>query len=245
MAIDPGGTARSWARSVCPNGQVVLLSGEHLVCDSDLGTVSRFSAEGAFIRHELQGRCAHLPLRTPNDLVVDAAGGVYVTDSVRHTGHVFYRAPDGRQRVVATGLDYPNGLALSADERCLYVAESYQNRVLQIGLAGPGATVGSPAVFARLPVHASGRAVDNLPDGMAFDATGRLWVAHYGMGAVQVLSPTGAWLFAVETGLPLTSNVLISDAKTNERVLIVTGGFGEPGPGAVLKLTVTETLHYP
>ena len=189
LKIDPAGTVTPWARATCPNGQVVLPNGEHLVCDSQLQAVSRFSDSGKLVRHEFRGQCAGLPVQTPNDLVVDSGGGIYFTDSVRHTGCVFYVAPNGNQHVVAAELDYPNGLALSADETRLFVAESYQNHILSIDLHEPGIAQGLPVVFARLPRHESGLPVNNLPDGMALDKQGRLWIAITGCRPFRCFRP--------------------------------------------------------
>ena len=47
----------------------------------------------------------------------------------------------------------------------------------------------------------------NQPDGMALDLEGRLWVAHYGMKAVHVLSPAGKLLGTYDGGNVTTSNV--------------------------------------
>ena len=245
LKIDPAGTVTPWARATCPNGQVVLPNGEHLVCDSQLQAVSRFSDSGKLVRHEFRGQCAGLPVQTPNDLVVDSAGGVYFTDSVRHAGRVFYVAPNGKQRVVAAELDYPNGLVLSADETRLFVAESYQNQVRAIDLREPGVAQSPAMVFALLPRHESGLPVDNLPDGLALDKQGRLWIAHYGMQAIQVLSPVGEVLHSIATPMPLVSNLILVNETERGVSLFVTGGYGEPGPGAVLKLRVDKRLIRP
>jgi gluconolactonase len=162
--------------------------------------------------------------------VLDKTEGIYFTDSIRKEGAVFYCRKDGSQVVVAENLDYPNGLVLSADEKSLFIAESYANRILKLNLSGPGCLQGRPEVFSLLPQNR--QRGYNLPDGMAVDKKGNLFVAHYGMQAIQVISPSGRLLFSVDTGLPLTSNLIICEAGT----LIVTGGYEEPGPGAVLRI---------
>ncbi|MGN6602852.1 MAG: SMP-30/gluconolactonase/LRE family protein, partial [Ginsengibacter sp.] len=57
-------------------------------------------------------------------------------------------------------------------------------------------------------------------------------VAHYGMKSILQLSPSGKLLRTQEVDFPLTSNLFFADKNT----LIVTGGFGEPGPGGVIKI---------
>jgi gluconolactonase len=94
-------------------------------------------------------------------------------------------------------------------------------------------------IFADLPVHQSGNPLKNLPDGLAVDKEGRIWVAHYGMQAIQVLSRDGDPLYSLDTQLPLTSNLCFLTDEPGLKVLMVTGGYQEPGPGAVIKMTVS------
>lgn len=230
LRISPTGQASTWAESACPNGQTILADDVHLVCDSKLAMVRRFDRNGKFIGNLVEKRCADVEVSVPNDVVADVKGNVYFTDSVRHVGKVFYVAQNGDEHVVADHLDYPNGLVLSADERWLYVAESYKNRILKIDLTEmPDCSV---HVHAGLPKNPSGEATGNLPDGVRRDREGNLWIAHYGMQALQVLSPAGAHLQTIDTAIPLTSNLVFE----REDVIVVTGGYGEPGPGAVSRI---------
>ncbi|WP_439581278.1 SMP-30/gluconolactonase/LRE family protein [Dyadobacter bucti] len=236
--IGDGRTYSVWAQAACPNGQVVLKDGSHLVCDSKEASIKRFDKSGNFIENKVQGICAGTKVYCPNDLITDTAGNIYFTDSVRETGKVFFQGSDGIETVVAENMDYPNGLVLSGDGKQLFVAESYQNWIMMVPLAAPGIVSGKPEVFARLPAHFSGEITGNLPDGLALDQEGNLWAAHYGMSAVQVLSPEGNFLFSIDTTLPLTSNLCFVQENELTRTILVTGGYGEPGPGAVLMITV-------
>lgn len=222
-----------WAKSVCPNGQLILPEGDHLVCDSRLASVRRFNGKGKFLKNEIEGFCSDFPIYAPNDLITDRKGNIYFTDSIRHKGKVCFLGIYGDQKIVAADLDYPNGLVLSADENCLYVAESYKNLIIKVKLKAPGSADGSLEVFAKLPEHHSGREEDNLPDGLALNRNCELWVAHYGMQAVQLISDKGKLLLSIDTGMPLTSNLCFLDDHT----IIVTGGFREPGPGCLYKIS--------
>lgn len=236
--IDGSGAYSVWTEAACPNGQVVLNDGSHLVCDSKEASVRRFGKSGDFIENKVQRICAGTKVHCPNDLITDAAGNVYFTDSVRKTGKVFFQSSVGKEILVAENMDYPNGLVLSKDEKRLFVAESYQNRIMMIPLAEPGIAAGRPEFFALLPAHFSGEITGNLPDGLALDQEGNLWAAHYGMGAVQIISPKGDILFSIDTTLPLTSNLCFVQENKLTKTILVTGGYGEPGPGAVLMITV-------
>ena len=154
--------------------------GDHLICDVQLSAVRRFNAQGKFLKNEIEGFCGDLPIYTPNDLVTDRNGNLYFTDSQRHTGKLCFLGVNGEQKILTNNLDYPNGLVLTADEQYLLVAESYKNRIIKIKLKAPGEQDGDYKVFANLPVHDSGNANDNLPDGLAWRSNGELLVAHYG-----------------------------------------------------------------
>ena len=232
LKIDAQNKITEWAYSDCPNGQIVLPDDEHLVCDVKLAAVRRFDSDGQFIKNEIEKYCADIEVYCPNDLIADGSANIYFTDSIRNSGKVCFLGTNGEQSILANDLDYPNGLVLSLDQKTLYVAESYKNRVIKIALESAGKTEDSIDVFAELPIHSSGKEIDSLPDGLALDQDGNLWVAHYGMQAIHKLSPEGKLLASIDTNLPLTSNLFFCDPET----IIVTGGFGEPGPGAVFKV---------
>jgi gluconolactonase len=221
-----------WGKSKCPNGQIILPDKDHLICDSLLGAVRRFNKHGDFVKNEIEGFCSDVRIVTPNDLIADKQQNIYFTDSVRHTGKVCFVGVNGEQKIVVSDLDYPNGLVLSPDGNSLYVAESYKNRIIRITLKSAGVAKGEFDVFSVLPVHQSRQEKDNLPDGLAWNNKGELLVAHYGMGAVQKVTADGTASPLTSLGMPHISNLCFKDNRT----LFVTGGYGEPGPGAVFKI---------
>ena len=228
MKVDSQGVFSVWGRSTCPNGQRILSNGDHLVCDSLLGKVLRFDASGKKIGDAASGKCCDTIIQSPNDLVVDEQAGFYFTDSIRHRGCVYFFGNDGSERVVASGLDYPNGICLSTKKNKLFIAESYKNRILVVDLKEPGLPATGVRPFCQLPSNTENPQTGNLPDGILTDASDRLWVAHYGMQCVHVISKDGELINTYDTGIPLTSNLCF----VNDNVrLVVTGGRGEPGPG--------------
>jgi sugar lactone lactonase YvrE len=112
----------------------------------------------------------------PNHLAFAPDGTLYVTDS----GH--FRRVDGRVlRFDADGsgrggvwhegpFNFANGIALHPREPALYVVCTWLPGVERIAIR-PDGTPGRRSVFARLP--------RSLPDGLAFDARGRLLVSCY------------------------------------------------------------------
>ena len=234
LKIDARHKITEWARLTCPNGQVILPDDDHLVCDNKPAAIRRLDREGRFMKNEIEEYCRGVPVYSPNDLITDSDGNIYFTDSIRNIGKVCFLGTDGQQRIVAGDLDYPNGLLLSPDQEWLYVAESYKNRIIKMNLKSPGIMRGGIELFAELPKHESGREQDNLPDGLTSDSEGNLWVAHYGMQAVHCLSPRGGLLFSINTRMPFTSNLVFAAPQT----LIITGGYGEPGPGALFRVSI-------
>ena len=238
MKISTEGVVSVWAETACPNGQKILVDGDHLVCDSKLGKIIRFDSSGKKIEDVAFGKCEGIAIETPNDLIIDEDSGFYFTDSKRFTGSVFFFHKNGKNNLIATNLDYPNGICLSKDKTKLFISESYKNRILVIDLKEPGSPNGSPQVFCDLPFNDNNSLTGNLPDGILIDDLDRLWVAHYGMQAVQCISSQGVVISSVETGIPLTSNICFT--KDNKG-LIVTGGSGEPGPGNVHILSLYDS----
>ena len=222
-----------WGKGKRPNGQAIMANGDHLLCDSLASRVVRYSAKGEFLGEVSPEFINGVKVNCPNDIAVHTDKGFYFTDSIRHKGAVYFVGWGGGAYAVATDIDFPNGIVYHKEKKCLYVAESYKNRVLAINLELPISSPNYLRVLANLPYNDQNRATGNLPDGMAIDADGRLWVAHYGMQAIQVLSETGDLLATYDSGIPLTSNLCFSDG-----CLWITGGLGEPGPGRISRIHV-------
>jgi gluconolactonase len=231
--VTPDGKASDWAVTGSPNGHKILPNGEHLVCDGSRKAVLRLDAQGQILKSAAYGQVEDLEIRTPNDLTLDPEGGFYFTDSVNDTGAVYYVTENGRKNVVARNINFANGIVLTPDRKRLYVAESQENRVLVIRLKRAGVPDGAPKVFADLPKNTErpGKE-DNQPDGMALDADGRLWVAHYGMKSIHVLDKEGKLLATYDGGNRTTSNLCF--AGPDNATVYATGG----EPGGLFRLPV-------
>ncbi|HYO63360.1 MAG TPA: SMP-30/gluconolactonase/LRE family protein [Pyrinomonadaceae bacterium] len=217
----------AWARTGAPNGHKILPDGTHLVCDGSQRAVLRLDAGGKTLG-KASSECDGKPLRAPNDLTLDTRGGFYFTDpggsnSQNPVGTVHYVDARGKTHLVAEGLAFPNGIVLRPGGKTLLVAESGRNRILSYEVAAPG-RVGKARVFADLPTK-EGEQVANEPDGICLDRAGNLYVAHYGMRQVQVLSPAGKLLRRYAAGNLTTSNVAFGGPRTDQ--LYVTGALGD------------------
>jgi gluconolactonase len=236
--ITSDGQAVVWAKTGAPNGHKILADGTHLVCDGSHHAVLHLDSNGKVISKassEFNGQ----PLRAPNDLTLDPKGGFYFTDpggsNVNNPiGTVHYVDPSGKTHLVAQGLAFPNGIALSPNGKSLLVAESNHNRILIYPVLAPG-KVGTMKVLANLPTK-EGEQIDNQPDGICLDQNGNLYVAHYGMRQVQVIDPKGKLIRRYAAGNLTTSNVAFGGPKMDQ--LYITGALADErtSKGALFRL---------
>jgi gluconolactonase len=239
------GEHRVWAVTGAPNGHKVLPDGTHLVCDASRHAVLHLAADGQFLGNAAD-TCQGTPLRGPNDLCLDLPNrGFYFTDPgdssrEKPDGTVHYVDADGIVHLIDHGLAYPNGIVLTPDGQRLYLAESQTNSIWFYNVQGPG-QVGERKLLAKLPVkdEAAGQ-IDNQPDGMCLDKQGRLYVAHFGMRQVQVLSPEGELVASLPGGNLTTSNVAFGG--DGHQQLFITGAIGDTeNRGGLFRLDLNVT----
>ena len=133
------------------------------------------------------------PLVAPNDLVFDAHGGFYFTDTRapaegREPGAIYYAKADGtgvRRLADAPGA---NGIVVAADRRRLLVAGPL--RVLAFDIVGPGELARDGAGKAIASIFCS--AQSGRFDSMAAEAGGGLVVGTLMIGGLSVFTERGA-----------------------------------------------------
>ena len=195
-AIGPDG-----ALYVCNNGGSSYIPGQVLsagpAADYTGGSIQRVDLATGETR-VLYDSCGGFRLSAPNDLVFDAEGGFYFTDMgkkrarERSHGGLYYALADGSGiRELAYHLQQPNGVALSPDNKTVYVAETDSSRLWAFDITAPGVVRkhGTP------PPH-GGRLVCGLGgyqgfDSMAVDAQGNICVATLTTGQITVIAPGG------------------------------------------------------
>jgi gluconolactonase len=149
------------------------------------------------------------PLGRLNDLVVDRNGGVYFT-----VGGAYFVGMSGT--VTSLGDDIrANGIMLSPDEKVVYVTDG--GSVLAFDVVGEGAFA-RRRTFARLEAGGNG-------DGMAIDASGRLYVTS--ASGVQVFDAEGKYLGLIPTP---RNAISVAFAGPDRKTLYVVGS-GALGPG--------------
>jgi gluconolactonase len=144
------------------------------------------------------------PFGRPNDLVVDKKGGVYFTDpgpnaqpgttppSPPLPPAVYYVPAGGRAMKVADGIERPNGVQLSRDEKTLFVNNTSGEYLLAFDIQ-PDGSVKNRRNFAKYEgATRSGSGVSSGADGLALDSQGRVYVAA--STGVQVFNAQGQHL---------------------------------------------------
>jgi gluconolactonase len=159
--------------------------GDLFVCDMKHAAVFRLETATGRVERFCEGAPGR-PFRIPNHPAFDAAGRLYVSDSHRFGTPgpgVFRVEPDGRAELwYDRDVTFANGLAVAVDGSSLAVAETFASRVFRIPIREDG----SPGEREDL-AHVSG----SLPDGLAFDVEGNLYVGCYEPSQVLRIDPTG------------------------------------------------------
>jgi gluconolactonase len=169
-----------------PNGLALHADGSLWIADYRHG-IQRFDTTTARLDTVLGHRNSE-SFKGVNDLVFDTAGRLYFTDQGQTgmhdpTGRVYRWQPDGRLDLLMSNGPSPNGLAVSADMRVLYVALTRANQVWRAPLQ-PDGSISKMGALQTFFGHTG-------PDGLAIDRFGRLLVAHPSLGGVFVLNALG------------------------------------------------------
>ncbi len=177
------------------------------------------------------------PFNSPNDLSIDEQGRIYFTDP-RYAGHepveqpifgVYRIDPDRSVHLVVTDAGKPNGVAVSPDQKTLYVI-SHDNGAMgtlrdemtshkgRMALLAYDLSPEGTATFRKVLVD---YAPQDGPDGMVVDAEGNLWVAvrDETQQGVHVYTFEGEELAYVETPDKPT-NVAFGRGKTSKTLYI-------------------------
>ena len=201
--VDPRG---EWAQIAEydgePNGMKLLNERELVIADYKNGLMLCEIASGA-VRPFLSRRNSER-FKGVNDLVFDSKGNLYFTDQGQTgmhdpTGRVYRLRPNGQLDLLLGNAPSPNGLALSPDEKVLYLAVTRGNAVWRMPLLEDGSVAKVGQFFTSY--GPSG------PDGMAVDEQGRVIVANPGLGYAWVLNPRAEPVIVLRSteGMSLTN----------------------------------------
>ncbi|NJL95129.1 MAG: SMP-30/gluconolactonase/LRE family protein [Anaerolineae bacterium] len=194
-----------------------------LAVDGDLNVYACDLAKGAVMKITPGGQVSQYtdnpePIPAPNYPVFDAHGNLYFSSSgawKQHNSKVYCAAPGGKTRVVSEGFPaFANGVALSPDGASLYVVLSNKPgvdraRILEDGSLGAAEHV----------VTLEG----TVPDGVAFDVEGNLYICCYTPDRIYRLTPGGVLDMLAEDpeSVTFSSPTNICFAGEDRRTLVV------------------------
>lgn len=204
-----------------PSGLGWLADGTLLIVSMKDRRVLRLNSDGTTSLHAdihaLTGSLA-------NDMATDSRGNAWVgnlgfdlfTGEPPRPADLVHIAPDGTTRIAAGDLLFPNGMVVTRDDATLIVAETFGGRLTAFNIAADGslcdrriwATVGIMPPWDSL--HTLGQ-TDIMPDGLALDGEGCVWMADAMNGRVvrvaqgkgiidEIRAPDGMGLYSCALG---------------------------------------------
>jgi len=201
-------TPREGFREQGSNGLAVDAQGRLIICQHGERRLARVEKDGS--QTALVDGFEGKRFNSPNDLALRRNGDIYFTDppyglaggnksplkELAWNG-VYRLAADGKVSLLVKDLTFPNGIALSPDEKTLYVAisDGAAPRVMAYDVQADGSVANGRVFFDAKPLAAQGR--KGSPDGMKVDAKGNIFTT--GPGGVLVISPEGKHLGSVLT----------------------------------------------
>ncbi len=175
------------------NGLTFDHQGRLLACEK--GRVTRTEKDGKITTLAQKG------LTAPNDIVYSIDGGIYFSDLLPRGAAgkslLYQITRKGDVRVASDECEGPNGVALSANQQKLYVADSRARTVRVFDVAGNG-ELRNGRLFADLKADTPGS-----PDGLKTDESGNVWVAA--AGGIWVFNAAGDHLGTIPTQEPPTN----------------------------------------
>ena len=125
---------------------------------------------------------------------------------------VFRLTPKGKLTLLTKEMSRPNGIALSPDEKTLYVANSDPDKAIWMAfpIKADGTLGDGKEFFDSTKAHQDGK--KGLPDGMKVSKDGTIWAT--GPGGVFVFSPEGKLLGTLATGVATANCGFGDDGST-------------------------------
>ena len=191
--------------------------GNTYACDDRNACVHRITPQG-----KVSAYCngnAEQRMRVPNYPVFDDAGFLYVSDSGdwgQQTGFIWKIAPGGDRAEIwdRSANGFTNGMCLAGDGMALYVVESSPPLISKVEIKADG-SAGKRTVVVELP--------RNVPDGIAFDENGDLYISLYNPNIIYRYTTNGELLTLYDDWeqLMLVAPTNIAFGGTDMKTLII------------------------
>jgi gluconolactonase len=180
------------------NGLALTKDGELLFAEGDSKRITKRNRDGSITT--LTEGPPGTPLLAPNDLIVDAKGGIYFTDPgprpvVAGRPTYVYYLPAGAKTpiLVDSTVPRPNGLTLTNDGKTLIVDDTLNPTVFAYDVQ-PDGSVKNKRAFLQLRDIPAG--AESGADGLAIDSNDRLYITT--VAGVQVFDAKGAYLGTIK-----------------------------------------------
>lgn len=199
------------ARFNMPAGIAINSAGIIFVADTANATIRRIGSDGAVttfagtasIRGSADGTGTAATFSMPNGIAVDAAGNLYVADSMNDTirkitatGAVTTFAGTAGLSGSANGngatarFNLPTGLAIDGTGN-VYVSDTTNNLIRKITATGDVTTLAGLDGVSGSQDGTGGTAFFNHPNGLTIDSAGNLYVADTGNSVIRKITPAG------------------------------------------------------
>jgi sugar lactone lactonase YvrE len=222
--MDSGGSFTTWDLGQ-PAGAVVPRASGGLVVAVKDGFVALEPATGEVT--PLAAVEQDRPGNRMNDGACDRAGrffaGTMAEDERPGQGTLYRLDPDLTVTTLVTGVGISNGLGWSPDERLMYYIDSQDH---QVDVFDYDPATGQ--IDGRRPFAAVGGG-DVVPDGLAVDAEGGVWVAVWGGGVVLRHDPSGRLVEALELPAARVSSCAFGGPGLDRLFITTAAGPGTDG----------------
>jgi gluconolactonase len=205
VVLRPSGSL-SYPAGQGSNG-LALDAGNLVLCQHGERRVARLEKDGSFT--SLADKYDGKRFNSPNDLVIAKEGTIYFTDppyGLKKGGAaaelafhgVYSVTPAGKVSLLISDIAFPNGIALSPDQKTLYIAISdpQHTRVCAYDIQADGSAKNGRVFFDAQKLKSRER--KGGCDGMKVDTEGNIWAT--GPGGVLVISKEGKHLGTILTG---------------------------------------------
>lgn len=178
----------------------------------------RLSTSLEFIEWLVRPFEGHLSLRL-NDAKADTAGRIWAgtlnnDDEARDDGVLLRIESDGRFSTVDANYKVTNGPAISTDGQLMLHSDSARRTIFAFDLHPASGRLTNKRIWKILPDD------EGYPDGMTFDASDNLWLAHWGAGLISCFSKCG--LLLSRTKLPTSNVTSLAFGGTDLKTLVAT-----------------------
>jgi gluconolactonase len=198
MVMEPDGKFRILNDSLQTCGMVPMQSGNLAACDLMGKQLIEITPEGGVVR-VLANNCDGAPFGMPNDLIIDAKGGIYFTDPHGKKNKlpgaaVYYLNPQGKVIRVTDWdvFEFPNGCVLSPDGESLFLNDSVTFDILAFDVKEDGMLANKRKFAEYGRPKGQENAKRSNGDGLRIDSEGNLYNAA--TDGIHVIDKTGEYL---------------------------------------------------